>query len=248
MPVKPLFPKPALVSELPQWQENTPISPTYGDVYFNRTNGLAESRHTFLEGNHLPQRFQSAATFSVGELGFGTGLNFLMTWHAWAQHAGPRAHLSYIGFEKNLLPADAISRALSPWPELAPQLDPFLKLYTPQLPPGWHSLLFGNVTLMLAVGDARELLPGWWGLADAWYLDGFAPSRNPQMWDPALLRAVGRHTAPRGTVATYSVAGEVRQALQEAGFTVQKSAGYPPKREMLTGTFNLGSTSRITET
>ncbi|GIX13951.1 MAG: FAD-dependent oxidoreductase [Paracoccaceae bacterium] len=203
----------------------TPLSRRYRDPFFSREDGLAEARHVFLDGNGLPARFRPG--FHIAELGFGTGLNFLAAWMAWesAGHPGP---LRFTSFEiAPMAPRDR-ARALARWPELAPFL-----ARLGAAGPGRHDL--GSAVLTVIAGDVRETLPRWPGRADAWFLDGFSPARNPEMWTPALLAEVARHTRPGGSFATYSAAGHVRRALAAAGFAVSRRRGFGRKREMCLG-------------
>ena len=207
-----------------EWSDTgVPVSTRFDDPYFSLQDGLAEARHVFLAGNRLPARF--APGFHIGELGFGTGLNLLAAWAAW-EGAGQSGPLRFTSFEAfPMEPAD-MARALAAFPELAP--------WAARLLAGWRGGACDLGTLRLTVigGDARDTLPGWEGVADAWFLDGFAPARNPELWHPSLMAEVARHTATGGTAATYSAAGEVRRGLQAAGFAVTRVPGYGRKRHM----------------
>ena len=221
------------------WQDGQPFSRRFGDIYFSRAGGLDETRHVFLEGNRLAQRFAAlapGAAFAIGETGFGTGLNFLAAWQLFASTAPPTARLHFVSTELDpLAPAD-LDRALGLWPALERERRELVAQYAlPSI--GWHrfSLDHGRVHLTLLVGDARETLPALQGALDAWFLDGFAPSRNPELWGVDLLRVVGEKSRAGATVATYSCAGEVRRGLAAAGFRVSKARGYGSKREMLCG-------------
>ncbi len=217
------------------WREapggRVPVSLRFADPYYSLENGLAETRHVFLDGNGLPARFAAAPPqpTSVAELGFGTGLNLLVTWADWAA-AGARAPLRFTSFEAFPMSAPDMVAALAAFPELAPLAARLTALYRPgddaplALAPG--------LTLQVIHGDARGTLPRWDGRADAWFLDGFAPARNPELWEPALLAEVARHTRPGGTAASYSAAGHVRRALADAGFEVTRLKGYGRKRHM----------------
>jgi tRNA U34 5-methylaminomethyl-2-thiouridine-forming methyltransferase MnmC len=208
------------------WRDGViPVATRFDDPYFSLSGGLAETRHVFLSGNHLPERFRDG--FHIAELGFGTGLNLLATLLA---HQGP-GHLTYTSFEAFPLPAAAIARALEAFPELADITPDFLE----QWESGATTLHFPHLTAHIILGDARQTLPAWTGKADAWFLDGFSPAKNPELWSPALMTEVARHTAPGGTFATYTAAGHVRRALQQAGFTVTRHAGFGRKRHMTTG-------------
>ena len=209
------------------WTEGgVPVSRRFEDPYFSLRNGVAETAHVFLAGNGLPDRFRPG--FHVAELGFGTGLSMTMAWQAWRQ-AAPPGPLLFTSFEAFPLSSDDILRALGPWPDLAVLATEFLAAFD-----GQHARL-QDLEFQLISGDARQTLPRWQGKADAWVLDGFAPARNPELWDPALMQAVARHTKPQGTFATYTAAGHVRRALDAAGFEVTRSPGYAHKRHMSHG-------------
>lgn len=208
------------------WRDEIiPVSRQFDDPYFSLGGGLEETRHVFLAGNNLPERFRDG--FHIAELGFGTGLNLLATLLA---HTGP-GHLRFTSFEAFPLPAADIARALQAFPETAPVAGAFLQ----QWASGATTLHFPNLTAEILIGDARETLPRWTGTADAWFLDGFSPAKNPQLWAPDLMHEVARHTAPQGTFATYTAAGHVRHSLTEAGFSVTRRPGFGRKRHMTTG-------------
>jgi len=226
--------KPA-VPNLAWTEEGVPYAPAYDDTYFARADGRAETRHVFLAGNDLPDRWRDAGDVTIAELGFGTGLNFVETWRQWRESAPPDGRLTYVGFERFPLDADQMRQVLERWPELAALAAPLLRRW----PPGgadttWR--LDPSVRLRLIQGDANATLPDWTGAADAWYLDGFAPAKNPELWNAPLMRAVYQHTRPGGGFATYTAAGWVRRNLQAAGFAVRKTPGFAGKRHMLRGT------------
>ena len=206
------------------WRDAVPVSRRFDDPYFSLQGGLEETRHVFLAGNGLPARFRPG--FSILELGFGTGLNFLVTLraHREAQAHGPLHYTSFEAFP--MAPADR-ARALSAFPDLAPEAAELQKALADPGP--WH---FGDVTLTIIEGDARATLPAWDGQADAAYLDGFSPAKNPEMWEPALLHAVAQKLAPGGTLATYTAASHVRRALSDAGLEVERRPGFGTKRHM----------------
>ncbi len=224
-------------------EHGTPVADDFDDVYFSNASGLDETRHVFLRHNGLPQRFtHHRGAFVIAETGFGTGLNFLTTWQAFRAQAGANCRLHFISFEKFPLDRADLARALAAWPELAELSEALVAQYPPQVP-GCHRLLFdkGRVTLDLWLCDvasgAAQLHcpPG--GLVDAWYLDGFAPSKNPDMWTQALFDAMGRLARPDASFATFTAAGFVRRGLIEAGFKAEKVKGFGHKREMLRGDF-----------
>jgi len=220
--------------------EGTPVSRRFGDPYFSREGGLAEARHVFLDGNDLPARFRDG--FRIAELGFGSGLNLLATLAAW-RGAGVAGVLHYTAFElAPMAPAD-MERALAPFAGLAGDVPALLAALGRG--PGPHDLP-GGLRLSLVAGDARETVPAWAGAADAWFLDGFAPARNPEMWGDALLAAVAGHMAPGGTLATYTAAGHVRRALAAAGVSVERSPGFGRKRHMTRGRRDQGRATGLT--
>lgn len=226
-------------SEPIDWQDGQPLSRRFGDVYFARGSGLAETRHVFLGGNRLRERWAGLAPdarFTIGETGFGTGLNFAAAWALWDEVAPAAARLRYASVERYPLAPDDIARTLAAWPELARYRDALLAQWT-DVAPGWHRFVFagGRVLLTLLAGDVRTALPRLDGRVDAWFLDGFAPARNPEMWQPDVLAQVARLSRAGATCATYTVAGEVRRGLDAAGFAVEKTPGYGHKREMLRG-------------
>lgn len=212
------------------WRGGVPVSARFGDPYFSLEDGLAETRHVFLHGNGLPERLGDG--FRIAELGFGTGLNFLVTVLAWTE-AGCQGRLRYTSFEAFPLARADAEAALAAFPEV--------ERHAAALIERWDRLFgartdFGQgITLELVAGDARETLPGWGGRADAWFLDGFSPARNPELWGEGLMREVARHTAPGGSFATYTAAGHVRRALAAAGFAVARLPGYGRKRHMSAG-------------
>ena len=210
------------MSELVSWEEETPVSVRFGDGFYGRQDGLAEARHVFLSGNDLLAR---TGNLHVGELGFGTGLNLAALLH---DRGGP---FRYTSFEMYPLAATDADRALARWPELEREREAIVA--------AWSALVAGEpvavahgVTVRIVPGDATRTLPRWTGTADAWFLDGFAPDRNPDLWTPAVLQSVFDHTAPGGTLATYCAAGHVRRALAAAGFEVERRRGAPGKRHM----------------
>jgi tRNA U34 5-methylaminomethyl-2-thiouridine-forming methyltransferase MnmC len=218
-------------SEQVAWRdEGTPVSTLFDDPYFSLHDGLAETRHVFLAGNGLPARFRGG--FRVAELGFGTGLNLLATWAAW-RAAGTPGRLHFTSFEAYPMPVGDMARALGAFPELADLREPLLDHWGQ----GLRRFDLGATTVEILVGDANERLAAWDGQADAWYLDGFSPAKNPALWGAALMADVARHTAPGGTFATYTAAGFVRRGLQAAGFQVERISGYGHKRHMSCGVF-----------
>lgn len=212
-----------------EWQGDVPIATRFNDPYFSYENGLAETAHVFLAGNDLPQRFTPG--FHIAELGFGTGLNFLAALGAFMAHC-PTGKLLFTSFEAYPMPAEARWRALLPFKD---QL--MIDVFEPDRGSAslCSSLMGERFELRVILGDARETLPLWEEAADAWFLDGFSPAKNPALWEAGLLREVARHTAAGGSFATYTAAGFVRRALGDAGFFVERVQGFGRKRHMTRG-------------
>ncbi|TXH73798.1 MAG: bifunctional tRNA (5-methylaminomethyl-2-thiouridine)(34)-methyltransferase MnmD/FAD-dependent 5-carboxymethylaminomethyl-2-thiouridine(34) oxidoreductase MnmC [Thiothrix sp.] len=211
-----------------------PYSREYGDRYFSRESGLEETRHVFLQGNQLPKAWQNKEHFVIAETGFGTGLNFLATWQAWKNDLSACNYLHYISFEKHPIPKQQLAELLTAWPELAEFTQALLAQYPPVLA-GFHQLHFANhrLKLTLCFAEAMHALNELVAQVDAWYLDGFAPSKNNALWSPALFKALAEHSKPHSTLATFTVAGQVRRDLTAAGFHCEKLKGFGQKREML---------------
>ncbi|WP_310448786.1 bifunctional tRNA (5-methylaminomethyl-2-thiouridine)(34)-methyltransferase MnmD/FAD-dependent 5-carboxymethylaminomethyl-2-thiouridine(34) oxidoreductase MnmC [Sulfuritalea sp.] len=215
--------------------DGTPYSALYDDVYHTAHGALAQARHVFLAGNTLPARWMEAERFVILETGFGLGLNFLATWQAWRE-SGARGRLCFVSVEKHPFRRDALATLLAAHAELGALAGELLRQWPP-LTPGFHRLHFdaGRVTLTLLLGDAQTLLPQLAAHVDAVYLDGFAPAKNPALWSPPLLAAVSRLCRSHATLATWSVAGELRRTLQQFGWQVERRPGFAGKREMLRG-------------
>ncbi|MDE2289192.1 MAG: bifunctional tRNA (5-methylaminomethyl-2-thiouridine)(34)-methyltransferase MnmD/FAD-dependent 5-carboxymethylaminomethyl-2-thiouridine(34) oxidoreductase MnmC [Burkholderiales bacterium] len=229
--------------------EGFPYSPLFDDVYHSTDGGLGQAAHVFLGGNDLPARWQERTRFTIVETGFGLGLNFLATWAAWRAHvaalpalaAAPQLH--FVSVEKHPFTPDDLRRAyqhlsLHPeWAPLAPLIDALCTAWPLPLP-GLHRLSLGDgLSLTVAFGDLLEWLPKLRVGADAFYLDGFSPAKNPAMWSPPVFKALARMARTDATVATYTAAGLVRRGLLDAGFEVGKRPGYGRKRDMLAGRF-----------
>ncbi len=223
-----------------EWDAGTPRSGVFDDIYYSQVDGLAESRQVFLTGSALPDRWtaHAAPVFTLCEAGFGTGLNFLATWQAWREAPAHRPRLHYVGIEKFPLAEDQLECAIGRWPELAPLARQLLSHYPGRLP-GQHRLILdeGRVTLDLwwedlgaTLEDLRSHGRRW---VDAWYLDGFAPARNPEMWSRESFGAMAALSRTGASVASFTVAGAVRRGLEEAGFRVEKVPGHGSKRENL---------------
>jgi tRNA U34 5-methylaminomethyl-2-thiouridine-forming methyltransferase MnmC len=216
-------------SERVDWTAaGTPVSSLFDDPYFSLENGLAETRHVFLAGNDLPGRFRDG--FRIAELGFGTGLNLLATCLAW-RASGQPGKLHFTSFEAFPMPVRDMERALASFLDIGELAAELLTKWRA----GARSFALGPVSVEIVEGDARESLDQWPHRADAWFLDGFSPAKNPELWGEALMAKVASHTAPGGTFATYTAAGFVRRGLQSAGFQVERIPGYGRKRHMSRG-------------
>jgi tRNA U34 5-methylaminomethyl-2-thiouridine-forming methyltransferase MnmC len=209
--------------------DGVPRSTLFDDPYYSLQGGLGETRHVFLTGNDLPARFRDG--FHIAELGFGTGLNLIAAALAW-QASGCAGRLRFTSFEAYPMPAADMARAHSAFP----QVDTLSAEIVSDWQTGKRRFSIGNIDVDVITGDAAVTLPPWSGRADAWFLDGFSPAKNPGLWSPDLLARVARHTAPGGTFATYTAAGHVRRALQAAGFQVSRVPGFGTKRHMTRGT------------
>ncbi|QHQ36039.1 tRNA (5-methylaminomethyl-2-thiouridine)(34)-methyltransferase MnmD [Algicella marina] len=212
-----------------EWREGeVPISTRFDDPYYSLADGLEETRHVFLRGNDLPARFRDG--FHIAELGFGTGLNALAALECW-RASGVSGTLKFTSFEAYPLTHEDMARALAPFTSIADLAAPMLA--------GWglgeRRISLPRMELHIIAGDARDTLPVWPGQADAWFLDGFSPARNPELWEAQLLAEVANHTCPGGTCASYSAAGHVRQKLASAGFEVARVPGFGSKRHMTQG-------------
>ncbi|TDV45976.1 tRNA 5-methylaminomethyl-2-thiouridine biosynthesis bifunctional protein [Pseudomonas helmanticensis] len=221
--------------------QGRPRSRVFDDVYFSDKSGLDETRYVFLEQNRLAERFaalSASGRLVIGETGFGTGLNFLCAWQLFEQHAVAGARLHFVSVEKYpLSPAD-LKRALALWPELKPLADQLLRHYV-AIHAGFQriTLANGRVTLTLLIGDALEQLPQLDAQIDAWFLDGFAPAKNPDMWTAELFVELARLAAPGSTISTFTSTGWVRRLLNAAGFKMKRTPGIGHKWEILRGEF-----------
>ncbi len=222
------------------WKDGQPFSERYGDVYFSTDSGLEETRHVFLRGNDLAQRFaglRDGESFCIGETGFGTGLNFLCAWQLFEQSAPAGASLDFFSVEKFPLQDDELHAALALWPELQAQATILLARWHRRVP-GWNRWSFagGRIRLTVAMEDVEQALPQLQpGSVDAWFLDGFSPAKNPEMWSDEVLSGLARASRAGATLATYTSAGWVRRGLQQAGFAVERAPGFGRKREMVRG-------------
>lgn len=237
-----------------EWDaDGQPLSGSFGDVYFSKANGLEETRHVFLQHNQLPERWSQLAEgshFVIGETGFGSGLNFLAAWELWLASAPASAQLHFVTVEKYPLRKSDLARALALWPNLATLANQLIHAYPSIVGRGFHRLNFmeGRIKLTLIIDDAAEgfarllasehpLFNHTGSKMDAWFLDGFAPAKNPQMWSDQLFDCIGKLSGLSTTAATFSAAGIVKQGLRRAGFEVRKVPGFGRKREMVKAEF-----------
>ncbi|OZG71235.1 hypothetical protein BTA51_21540 [Hahella sp. CCB-MM4] len=219
--------------------DNTPVSDQYQDVYFSRLNGKAETEHVFINGNRLRERFQSlpaGSRFVIAETGFGSGLNFLVAWQIWSEFAPKDASLHFISVEKFPLSLVDMQKSHGVWPELSIHTEQLHR----QLPPpvqGVHRCQFENdrVHLTLFYGDVLDWLQHMSFQADAWFLDGFSPKQNPDMWSEDLFTGIASHSGESTTFATFTAAGHIRRGLAANGFNVSKTEGFGHKRDMTVG-------------
>src|SRR5699024_9413654 len=227
--------------------QGQPLSSQFDDVYFSKASGLDESRYVFIEHNQLAERFAAldeGHTFGIGETGFGTGLNFLAAWQHFLEHAPADTRLHYISVEKYPLQTADLAKALALWPELAELREQLLQQYLAIHPGFQHFRLDnGRVSLTLLIGEVLAMLKQLDGNVDAWFLDGFAPAKNPEMWNDAVFAELARLSTPGSSLATFTSAGFVRRGLAAVGFTMQRPAGFGHKRQMLAGQFQPAETT-----
>lgn len=212
-----------------------PFSTQFGDHFYCKSDGRAECGHVFLGGNDLPARWAHGGNFTIAELGFGTGLNFLETWHQWKQHRKEGDVLNFVSFEAFPMPSDVMARSVAAWPQVCEEQAALANHWTAltTVPTAWE--MDAQTTLTVIVADVLDGMRKWAGKADAWFLDGFAPARNPDMWSLDLMREMHLRTNEGGTFASYTAAGWVRRNLAEAGFEVIKTSGFAGKRDMIKG-------------
>jgi tRNA 5-methylaminomethyl-2-thiouridine biosynthesis bifunctional protein len=247
-----------------EWRDGLPFSILYDDIYFSAESGIEQSRYVFIDGNDLINRWltlshDNSSEFNIAETGFGTGLNFLLTWHLWDQYAPQTAKLHFISSEKHPLHLNDLIRSLSNWPELSKHAKQLIENY-PILTPGYHHLSFdnGRVKLTLMLGNALDsfeqlVICGEPSLEfelrstfiDAWYLDGFSPKKNESMWSNSLMRVIAMLSKEGTTLATYTAAASVKSIIGEVGFIVKKKKGFGQKRHMISAHFIKYSSGRL---
>lgn len=220
-------------------QAGAPRSRRFDDIYYSSEQGLAESRVTFLEGCGLPAAWADHGTFTVAETGFGTGLNIAALTHLWQAAKPVKGRLEVHSVEAFPLTRSVVIRALSVWPELGPVMSALAQAYPADGPgTGVHRWpLAADITLTLHVGQVADVLSAAEFRADAWFLDGFAPAKNPAMWHPSVLARIGRLSRPGARLATFTAAGAVRRGLAAAGFEVRKQSGFGRKRERIVAVY-----------
>lgn len=222
-----------------EWQNGQPYSSVFKDIYFSCENGLHETEHVFINGNQLISRWRQLIEprFTIIETGFGTGLNFLCAAAHWLQNTSENAVLHFISIEKFPLNPEDLAAALAHWSSLKLLADVLIQQYPQLLQSGSLALFEGRVILSLHLSDVSKAMHCLNARADAWFLDGFAPSKNPDMWQPALFQSMAQHSHIGTSLATFTSAGIVRRGLQAAGFQVSKQPGFGKKREMITGMY-----------
>jgi len=228
-------PKPltATPPALLNWSDvGEPVAQEFDDVYFSKGGGLDETKAVFLQGSHLPEAWQDTDVFVIGELGFGSGLNFLAAWDLWNKSTKSNQHLHFLSVEAFPLSKEQLVRTLENFPSLKPLADQLISQW-PDRVKGVHRLHFGAVTLTLFHSSVEHALSNMDARINAWFLDGFSPAKNPDMWSDTVFAHVARLSTPSASIATFTVAGHVRRGLSEAGFTVEKKPGFGRKRERL---------------
>jgi len=216
------------------FKEGTPYSEAFGDVYHSEAGGPAQARFVFLQGNEVQKRWAGRERFVILETGFGLGLNFLATWQAWRGSPGEmRGKLHYVAVEKHPFSLQDLRTLHQRYPEFEREAAALHSIWPPLVPGGHRAELDGGKVVLTVFFSDIKIVRDLRLAADAFYLDGFAPSKNPDMWSPALMRSLSRLAAPGATAATWSVAAPVRHALEVAGWEVDKRQGFGHKREML---------------
>ena len=232
-------PKPLTQCDPPQldWSHlGTPAATDFGDIYFSTDGGLEETETVFLKACGLPEGWQNKQRFVMGELGFGSGLNFLATWRLWDAAKPTNGRLHFVSIEKFPFDAAQLNQALSAWPDLKKYSSQLIAKW-PGRVKGFHRLHFGDVTLTLIHDDISCALDDMDANIEAWFLDGFSPAKNPDMWSPDIMQKLAKLSAPGAKLGTFTVAGSVRQGLMDAGFEVEKKEGFGRKRHRLEATF-----------
>ena len=222
-----------------KWENGVPISEEFDDVYFSKDDGLEESKYVFLQGNRLEERWKNDnSNFTIIETGFGTGLNFFATCLLWEKTRNNNEILNYISIEKHPLSKEDMIKASSLYPSLIDIFQHFICRYKDTTSSNaFINLKNKGITLTLLLEDVNTALPKLKTTADAWFLDGFSPSKNPDMWGANLYKEMRRLSQEGTTFSTFTSAGFVKRGLAENGFIVEKTKGFGRKRDMLTGHF-----------
>ncbi|VAX35369.1 tRNA (5-methylaminomethyl-2-thiouridylate)-methyltransferase / FAD-dependent cmnm(5)s(2)U34 oxidoreductase [hydrothermal vent metagenome] len=226
-------------------KKGLPHSVLFDDKYFCKENGLEESKYTFCGGNALEERWQNLSTnnsgiFTIAETGFGSGLNFLCAWQLWNMCAPKNWKLHYISVDQYPFSNQDLSKALSLWPTLKNFTSQLIKQYNPKK----HKILLmqfnsNNVNVTLIFDHVLKALDQIKKYSvDTWFLDGFAPSKNPEMWSEELFKHIANLSCNGTTLSTFTAAGFVRRGLSAQRFTISKAKGFGTKRHMLKGIFN----------
>lgn len=221
-----------------EWlNENQPFSKAFGDIYYSTDNGLGETHTVFIAGNHLPRRWQNQTNFTIAETGFGTGLNFLATWKYFEETTNADQRLDFISIEKYPLSIDDLKKSLRCWKSIIGNTyhDRLLECYPPRIPGFHRRWITPRVTLTLIFDDALRALSQLNCSIDAWYLDGFSPRKNPDLWHENLFREIARLSTNNTTLASFTAAGYVRRGLESAGFHIERQAGFGDKTHRITG-------------
>lgn len=213
------------------------LSPFYEDGYFSRSGAIPESRYVFLQQNRLPHAWLHKKAFHICETGFGTGLNFLLTFDLWRRFSHPQAQLFYTSIEKHPIPLPFLKKIHEAWPELKTLSEILLSSYPFSSEKGEIRLSFPEfrIQLTLLFDEVAALERYLEYDVDAWFLDGFSPAVNPEMWQEPLFSLMGKKSSPNGSFATFTAAGLVKRGLEKEGFLVEKCRGFSGKREMLRG-------------
>ena len=224
--------------ELSWGEDGAPHSTQFDDVYFDKESGLEETRYVFLKHNNLAERWSELQqnAFVIAETGFGTGLNFLCAWQAFLNSAPSNKQLHFISVEKYPLTKEALKAALKMWPSIDDLSQQLIEAY-PEVCHGFHRIELeqGRVQLTLWFGEAEDGFAALNADVDAWFLDGFAPSKNPEMWTDKLFQHIHRLSHQGTTCSTFTAAGIVRRGLRDVGFDVKKVKGFGQNREMVVG-------------